>query len=69
MKRQVLTIEEGSKALGLSRGSMYKAVHRGDVPALRIGRRMMIPRAALSRLLSCTSPEANIDDDDPRTEA
>jgi hypothetical protein len=39
------------RLLDLSRQSAYDAVSRGDLPALRIGRRLVIPVAKLRRLL------------------
>jgi excisionase family DNA binding protein len=36
----------------LGRSSTYDALKRGDIPSVRIGRRILIPRAALDRLLS-----------------
>ena len=37
--------------LGLSRQSTYDAANRGDIPTIRIGRRILVPTAALHRLL------------------
>ncbi len=39
------------RILGLSKVSTYEAVHRGDIPVIRIGRRMLVPTAALRRML------------------
>ncbi len=39
------------QALGLSKDSTYRAVHRGDIPSLRVGRRLLVPVPALLRLL------------------
>ena len=41
--------------LGLSRQSTYDAATRGDIPTIRIGRRILVPTAALARLL-CIEP-------------
>ena len=41
--------------LGLSRQSTYDAANRGDIPTIRIGRRILVPTAALARLL-CIAP-------------
>ena len=49
--RIVLTVQEAARVLGLGRGQAYAAVRRGDLPALRVGRRLLIPRAALERLV------------------
>jgi excisionase family DNA binding protein len=51
MERVTITVDEAAKALGIGRNSAYEAVHRGEIPAVRIGRRLVVPRAALDRLL------------------
>lgn len=50
-KRLTLTVEEAAEILGLSRAFAYEAVRRGEIPSIRIGRRILVPRAALQRLL------------------
>lgn len=50
-ERPVLTIEEVCPILGFSRSSAYLAAQRGDIPTIRIGRRVMVPTAALRRML------------------
>lgn len=50
--RVVLTVAEAGRLLGISRNSAYEAVRRGELPAVRIGRRLIVPKAALDRLLS-----------------
>ncbi len=47
----VLTVEEARKLLRLSRGLMYEAIRTGQIPSVRIGRRILIPRIALDRKL------------------
>ena len=49
--RLVLSVKEAREQLGLSRGLMYEAIRNGQIPSIRIGRRILIPRAALERLL------------------
>jgi excisionase family DNA binding protein len=39
------------RMLGLSRQSVYAAARKGDIPTIRIGGRIFVPRAALMRLL------------------
>jgi hypothetical protein len=47
------TIEEaGCEILGLSRASAYAAANNGDLPTISIGRRKIVPRHALERLLA-----------------
>ena len=48
----ILTVEEAGRLLGIGRGLAYEAARRGDIPTLRIGRRLVVPRLALDRLLS-----------------
>jgi excisionase family DNA binding protein len=55
--RLALSIEEASSALGISRSLGYELVARGELPAIRLGRRIVVPRAALERLLS--TPECS----------
>jgi excisionase family DNA binding protein len=53
-ERQTLTVEEAAAVLGIGRNSAYQAVASGQLPVLRIGRRLLVPRAALERLLAET---------------
>jgi excisionase family DNA binding protein len=46
---------DAGKRLGLSRGSIYAAAARGEIPTIRIGRRILVPCAALDRLLAGTT--------------
>lgn len=50
-QRQAYSVEEFARICGVSRTSAYSAVKRGEVPHVRIGRRVVIPRRALERLL------------------
>lgn len=50
--RQTLTVEEAAMLLGIGRNSAYQAIARGELPALRLGRRLLVPRAALERHLA-----------------
>jgi excisionase family DNA binding protein len=49
--RGTLTVEEAARRLGICRASALLAVKRGDIPAIRIGKRFYVPKAALERLL------------------
>ena len=50
--RETRTVEEAGRILGIGRSAAYAAVGRGEIPALRIGKRLLVPRAALERLLA-----------------
>src|SRR2546422_11112482 len=47
----VLTIAETARRLRIGRNSAYEAARRGELPVVRIGRRLLVPRVALERLL------------------
>jgi excisionase family DNA binding protein len=51
-ERLTMSVEEVARALGISRAFAYEAVHRGDIPHIKIGKRMLVPRAALARVLA-----------------
>jgi len=46
-----MTVPEAGAMLGLSRPSAYEAVKRGDLPVIRIGRRLVVSRKAIERML------------------
>lgn len=50
-KRLTLTIKETAKLLGIGRNLAYDRVKTGEIPVIKIGRRLLVPRAALERLL------------------
>lgn len=51
-RRLTLTVEEAAQALGISRAFAYEAVARGDIPSIRIGRRVLVPKVALERMVN-----------------
>jgi excisionase family DNA binding protein len=50
--RLVLSVAEAGALLGLSRAFAYELVARGELPVVRFGRRIVVPKAALLELLS-----------------
>ena len=47
----VYTIEEAARLLGIGRSSAYAAAQRGEIPTVRLGRRLVVPKVAFERLL------------------
>lgn len=47
----VLSVAEVQQRLGLSRNVVYDSLASGQIPSLRFGRRILIPRAAFERML------------------
>ena len=55
MERQTecrtLTIPEVAKTLGISRNKAYEAARHGEIPTIKIGKRILVPILALERML------------------
>ena len=48
----VLTVEEAAEALRISRQSAYQAVRNGEIPTVKVGRRILVPRQQLEEMLA-----------------
>lgn len=46
-----LTIQETSRILQCGINGCYEAARRGEIPTIRIGRRLVVPTAALMAML------------------
>jgi excisionase family DNA binding protein len=55
--RLVLTVAEAAAALRIGRNQAYAAVRRGQIPAVRIGRRLLVPRRAIEELVAAFEEE------------
>ena len=51
MEKLTLTVDEAARCLGIGRNSAYEAIARGEIPVVKIGKRLLVPRHALERLL------------------
>lgn len=49
--RPTLTVEEAGELLGIGRSLAYEKAASGELPAIRLGRRLVIPTASLLKLL------------------
>lgn len=56
LQRPTLTVDAVAKILHVSRASAYLAVDRGELPSIRVGRRILVPTAALLALLGYAIP-------------
>ena len=54
--RSLYSVTEAAQLVGVGRSTMYELVHRGEVPSLRLGRRVLITRPTLEALLGFTPP-------------
>jgi hypothetical protein len=51
-ERMFMSVPEAGKlAYGLGRAASYNAMHRGELPALRVGRRWVVPVPKLRALM------------------
>ncbi len=51
-----LTVDEAAKILGIGRQLAYERVKTGEIPVIKIGRRLLVPRRALEKLLEQGQP-------------
>jgi excisionase family DNA binding protein len=51
--KELLTYEvpEAGALMGLSRNGSYDAANRGEIPTIKIGRLLKVPKAAFHRML------------------
>ena len=50
-RRLVYEVPEAGQMLGLNRNAAYAAAKRGDIPVIRIGRLLRVPKVAFDRML------------------
>jgi excisionase family DNA binding protein len=50
-ERLTVNVSEAATMLGISRNSAFAAVRNGQIPALRVGRRLLISRHLLARMI------------------
>ena len=46
-----LNVGEAAALLGVSRGTAYTLAKNGQIPVVKLGKRLLVPRAAFERLL------------------
>jgi excisionase family DNA binding protein len=49
--RLTMTVSEAAAVLGISRALTYELVARGEIPAIRLGRRIVVPTKHLQELV------------------
>jgi excisionase family DNA binding protein len=49
--RLVYTVPEAGRLLGLGRNAAYEAAKRGEIPTIRIGRLLLVPKVPFHRML------------------
>lgn len=56
---QTVSVEEAGRILGYSRNTAYETAKRGELPTIRLGRKIRVPRVALQRLLDGAAPKSS----------
>ena len=51
-EKLTFSVEEAAKLLVIGRNLCYEKVKTGEIPVLKIGRRLLVPKAALEKLLN-----------------
>lgn len=51
-ERLVYTVREVQQLLQLSRGTTYERIADGTIPSIKIGARILVPKAELEKFLS-----------------
>lgn len=59
-----ITVEQASELLGISLRSAYRAARTGELPTLRLGRRILVPTPKLLRMLG-VEPQVDVATDEP----
>jgi len=60
-EKKTLSVEEAARYLGIGRNTAYECVRKGEIPSIRLGRRILVPRNRLEQLLNT---EVSMKDDE-----
>ncbi len=50
-QKETHTVPVAGEILGIGKNAAYEAARKGEIPTIRIGRRLLVPKLALKRLL------------------
>jgi len=62
----LISVREAARRIGWGRDLTYRKVREGHIPAVRVGRRFLIPAAALEAFVeeqACADPETDCGDE------
>lgn len=51
-ERLTYKVEEAGRLLGIGRNQAYGAAKAGQIPVIKIGKRLLVPKAALDKMLA-----------------
>ena len=58
VERLTVTVTQAAVMLGISRTSTYERVRRDEIPTVRLGRRLLVPKARLLAMLDGDSADS-----------
>ncbi|HLY58236.1 MAG TPA: helix-turn-helix domain-containing protein [Stellaceae bacterium] len=56
MARRTYDMKQAAELLGIGINQAYAAAAQGEIPTIKIGKRVLVPKAALDRMLETGSP-------------
>ena len=62
-EKLTMTVAEAARCLGIGRNSAYEAIAKGEIPVVKIGKRLLVPKAALEILLAAGQPKKKGDNE------
>ena len=60
-KPEVYTVPEVRKLLGINRNLAYEMARQGQIPTIKLGRRLVCPKAAVDRWLTGAGDQAGLE--------
>ena len=57
--RLAVSVDEAARLLDISRDLAYDLIRRGDLPAVKLGRRIVVPKRQLEVLLEAAGDEGS----------
>ncbi len=60
MESQTISVPTAGRLLSISRVTAYKAAKSGQLPTIRMGRRILVPKAAIEKMLQ-VEPKAGVE--------
>lgn len=55
-----MTVEAAARELGVSRGTAYECAKSGQIPTIRLGRRLLVPVESLRRMINGEIPQREV---------
>ena len=59
-EKLVYNVSEVSKLLGLGKSATWEAIWRGEIPHVKVGRRVLVPRQALIKFLEVREGDGTV---------